>query len=509
MNQLFSNIRISKTFCLLIVIGLTVWAQHSWVPGFFQDGYLYAAFGKNAAEAGYWLIPHLSPATYPEFGQHTPFAFILEGLFFTLFGSSYTSARIFATLFTILTMAVIYFWCKKFEKNLAFLSSFIFIFIPPLIKKTRFPNMDLPLMLWIYLSLYFSFYAIEKNKRYFWIFSGLFFGFAMLTKGPIAFSIPLSLVIYLLFTKKTKILLNIWPWLSLLFGFALFSIWPLSLYCMGRMDIFYDYTKTVFIDTAVLARGQPSPFYTYIKFFITTSLPWFILTIISVYLLIKRKIKIEYKNITVFFISFFFPTLLILSLARFKYSHYLIPLYPAMSILASVSLISLIPMEKVTNFKRIILLPLALALPLFFVIFPVGTEIKRDPEIFKLLELYRQLKNPPDAIGVINDAYPFYALANLMGYHKGPMVFVASLDSVKNIILNKNINQSIKRLEDDTFSGNLNHLHWSFMLRSSELEHLKSELPNFYQKFSIFIYFKKIDLYILVERPSLEDVLLN
>lgn len=509
MNQLMSKMRPSRTFYLLAVIGLTIWAQHSWLPGFFQDGYLYAAFGKNAAENGNWLIPHLSSSVYAEFGQHTPFFFILEGIFFKVFGSSYVSARLFGTIFTFSTMSLIFYFAKYFEKNFAFLSAFIFILIPPLIKKTRFPNMDLPLMFWIMASLVCAFIAIEKNKKHSWIYCGIFFGLAMLTKGPIAFSIPLAILVYLLSTKKSNLLLAVKPWLGIAIGFLIFSLWPFCLYMSGRMDIFFDYYKTIFIDTAYLARGQPSPFYIYFKFLLITCLPWFLLVFFSIYLLIKQKIKFEYKNILIFLLCYFIPTFLILSMAKFKYSHYLIPLYPAMSMIAAISIISVINTEKIQKFKIRILLPIALILPLVFVIFPIGTKTKRDPEIFKTLDIYRGLQKPPNAIGVIEDAYPFYSLANLMGYHKGPMVFVATIDTIKYKILNKDVVKTIKRQEDDRYPGDLNTLRWSFMLKTDSLNRLKNEVPNLNNYFSTLIYFQSVDLYILIEKLDFNEPLLK
>jgi hypothetical protein len=48
-----------KKFLIIMALGVIVYLQHSWLQGFFQDGYLYAAFGKHAAENGHWLVPHL------------------------------------------------------------------------------------------------------------------------------------------------------------------------------------------------------------------------------------------------------------------------------------------------------------------------------------------------------------------------------------------------------------------------------------------------------------------
>ena len=149
------------SFMPVLVAAIVVYFQHSWVRGFFQDGYLYAAFGKNASDLGYWFISHLSNSTYNEFFQHSPFIFSLEGIFFRIFGATYTTARFYGAIFTLITLVVLFFWVKKNCGNkLAYLTGTIFVMIPPLIKKSRFPNMDTPLMLFILLIMLFQWIII-------------------------------------------------------------------------------------------------------------------------------------------------------------------------------------------------------------------------------------------------------------------------------------------------------------------------------------------------------------
>lgn len=508
MDRIDKEFFFPKSFFFLALLGILLWAQNAWVPGFFQDGYLYAAFGKNAALKNTWLIPHLSSATYPEFGQHIPFFFLLEGLFFKICGASYLSARIFATFFTFATLCSIFLWAKRFGLKYAYFSSLLFLLIPPLIKKTRFPNMDLPLMLFIFLSLICAYQAIVENQKKYWPICGVFFGLALLTKGPVALSIPLALFIFLIVIKKIKLLLDYLPWVSLILGFLLFSLWPLSLYFIDRLDIFYDYLKTVFLDTAILARGQPSPFYTYFVFFAKNIAPWFLSLVVSLYFLIKSKNDALFKTPLIFWFSYFIPTIFVLSFAKFKYSHYLIMLYPAIALLASWPIVHFLSERKYIFIKDKMIPFVAIFLALIFSIFPIGNQSKRDPEIFETLNLFKNLSNGPQSIGIVNEAYPYFALANLMGFHQGPLVFLASLETIKNQINQLPLDTTLKRLEGDQFKGNLNLLDWSFFINNRDFLILQNEISHFSDHYISLVYFKKIDMHVLIKRRGMDTPLL-
>ena len=91
-----SKISIISFYWPLFFLAIVVYAQQAWVSGFFHDGYLYASLGKNAAIKDFWLIPHYTEQIYSRFSHHLPFIFILEGIFFKIFGASNTTARLFS-----------------------------------------------------------------------------------------------------------------------------------------------------------------------------------------------------------------------------------------------------------------------------------------------------------------------------------------------------------------------------------------------------------------------------
>lgn len=399
-------------------VGLTLFTilylQNAWIPGFFADGYLYAAFGKNAAELGYWLIPHLTESINNEFFHHTPFIFILEGLFFKSFGSGYLQARIFGASFALFVFLSMWRFLKRinFKPDQIQLVLFLFISIPPLIKKSRFPNLDTPLMLFVFLSLLFQYLALEetnqKGRRRYWFFSGALFGLALLTKGPAAILVLIASFFYLLVSKKLKVLLGPAPWLGMCLGFLIFSIWPTTLYFSDKTYIFKDWLHFTFVETILEARGEPSPFYTYFLFLIKNASIWFILSLLAFH---PRVLK---NNLAKFSLIMMWSMLLFLSMARFKYSNYLMPIYPFMALCSGLSILEF-KKSAASYFSRAYL-TLTTIVGLALLSLPLTNGVHRDKPIFETRRILGDLKVSAKRWVIFGDSYPFWNLASLNAY---------------------------------------------------------------------------------------------
>ncbi len=441
-----------QKFLWILALGAVLYFQMAWVPGFFQDGYLYAAFGKNAAELGHWLVPHLSESTYPRFYHHTSFVFILEGLFFKLFGASFVTARIFAGLFSLLTGVYLFRFLKKNNyESIAYISLLIFYLIPPLMKKSRFPNLDLPLMLFFTISLGSYWNAYLRGKWRDWLLCGLFFGLCALTKGPMAVWIPLIIFIHLLVSKSSKTLMGVRPWAGLSLGLVIFSLWPLSLKISGNFDIFINWYKFTFLHTMVESRGEASPFYTYIIFLLKNVNLWFLLSVFGIFHVLKSSTS----ELLRFCVVIYLVIVISLSFMSFKYSNYLIPMYPFLAILAGFGIYSLKSnaCDSIVKFFRV-LTPVAV---LVLLIFPVTNTSKRDPELFRAREVFSYVNFKPISWVNYKGAYPFWSLANLNGFidqsktynsesvDNDSSVILVKKDKLKNALENTYISEHYKR----------------------------------------------------------------
>lgn len=484
-----------KGFLFLLVLGAALYFQHAWVQGFFLDGYLYSAFAKHAAEKGDWLIPHLSQTTYSQFPVHPPFVFSLNGLFFKIFGASYTTARIFSGLFSLICLIGVIRLVQKYDsEDKAFLSGLIFILIPPLIKKTRFPSLDGPLMLFVFMSLFFYFDAFKKNKKHSWVLTGLFFGLALLTKGPMAGLIPLAIIMHLLFAKKISLLKQVTPWLSLLLGFIIFSIWPLLLLIKGRADVLDLYIESTFFHTMLDGRGVTKfNYFDYLIFLLKQTGPWLLLSFYSLY-----KLKKGYKNdLLLFSCTTFFSLLIFLSIPKFKYSNYLLPLYPFYAIVAANALAFFLSDSRVEKIKKGVLY-LFVATSMALLVFPLTVGIRRDKPIFEILKMTKGLEKKPNLWLTIDGAYPFYSLANLIGFELSGEVVNTSMSWLKGF------SNGAQPMEFDTERPvNWGEMEPVVLLRKKDFQEFEVLLSK---KFKSIGYFKKEDIVVLVRIENISSL---
>jgi len=478
-------------YLFVFLLGAALYFQQAWVPGFFADGYLYSAFAKHAANDGYWLVPRLSSTTYSEFPVHIPFIFSLNGIFFKLFGASYTTARLFSGLFTLISLFFVIRSVRKYgSESWAYLSGLAFVLIPPLIKKTRFPSLDAPLMMFVFISLLFYFEAFKKQNRKAWILCGVFFGFAMLSKGPMAGLVPLVILIHLAFTKSFSKLKDPFPWLGFTLGLIMFSIWPISLLLTGNKVTIDWYIKSTFINTMIEGRGvEKFNSFDYVIFLFKQTGPWLILILLS----LKNYLKKKENDFHGFSLIAFFSLLILLSIPKFKYSNYLLPLYPFYAISVGFYLASLLKegwFEKVKKGTCYLFVTASLVL----LIFPLTVKTRRDKEIHQALKMSRGLKKQPEVWVTINDSYPFFALANLIAFENSGEVVNATLDWMKAYLNDE------KKLE---FKSEIPY-EWEgkefiFVMRNADFERIKS---NYSEKLVSIIHFKARDLVILARKEN-------
>tara|TARA_R110002072_G_scaffold1989_3_gene16471 strand:+ start:34055 stop:35476 length:1422 start_codon:yes stop_codon:yes gene_type:complete len=455
-------------YLIILCLGIIVFFQMSWVPGFFHDGYLYAAFGKNAAEKGFWLVPHLNENTYSNFYHHTSFVFILEGIFFKVFGSSYTSARIFAGLFSLTTGCLLFRLLKKSHlKKISYLAMLIFFLIPPLIKKSRFPNIDLPLMLFMFLSLTFYWKAFSSSNWKNWLLCGFFFGLSALTKGPMAAWIPMIIIVHLLATSKFKRLKDLKPWLGLTMGLLVFSLWPLSLYLSNNFEIFLEWYKFTFVQAIIEGRGASTPWYVYIVFLLKNVNIIFIFSLFGVYFSFKEKNGLSFFSTIIFFVI-----VVTLSTRGLKYSNYLIPLYPFLALLAANGISKLWKNSevKIVNFSKYLIPITALVL----LIFPITNESGRDRELIEAKEILTNMDIKPKKWINFYGCYPFWSIQNLNSYDDG------SITVNQNKLYEYNINK-------DTI----------FLIHGTDVPEVEKQFSNQLKK---VIYMKKRNIYLYISK---------
>lgn len=404
------------SFFILAFSALLIFFHHINEPGFFLDGLIYAGLGKNAVLKGRWLIPYLSDTYYPSFFDHIPFMIMLEGLFFKFFGISFGAARFFVNLFSIGTFFSLMYFVKKYtDYTKSVIILFLFLLTIPLLKHSRHPNFDMPLMMVSFLSISFYLEAFETHLKRHWYLCGIFFGLAMLFKGPMAVFIPLTILFHLFSSKKIALLKNITPWLGLLLGFFLFSLWPLALYFDGKIQIFIEWFKFTILASALQSRGViKNDYFLYIRHLLMFTPIHIVLLSIAIY---KMRLQ-KYTNFFKVHLIFFLVALTITSMAKFKLSHYIMPLYPSLAIIAGFGIMEF---NKFKLPEFLVVFSLIAGLVIF--INPSDPKKIRDFEIFEVRNILMQKNLGIESVVDVEGAYPYWSLASLEAFIDGINVY--------------------------------------------------------------------------------------
>lgn len=454
MMNFFKTIKIKDYhFWIILFSACLIFLQHAWVPGFFHDGYLYTAFGKNAALHGKWLVPSLSQNYYSSFDQHPPFLFILEGLFFKIFGSDFLQARLFSGLWAVALVYYLYYRAKKLsikEKRFAFFVLVSFLLSPYIIKKVRFPGLDIPLALF-YLASFFNFKdALKSNHLKDWTLAGLFFGLCFLIKGPPAFMLLFGFVILSYLNKNlSNLFLNIKSWYGLLIGIIVIGIWPLLLSFSSQVHIFENYWVNQIFYTLFKARGvEKNEVFLYIIHLFKTVPLFFSFFILEIFCRFKDNTlaKDHFDVALAGFISLLLP----FSLMTFKYSHYIIPAYTFLAFGSGLFILRL--SQKFQNGLESFFKILIVVLTLVITIFPITTKITRHPELMKIGQNLFDKKLCPQVWILETDAYPFDAFANYAGMSCYPHIYQFSKDNIVSEMMNHT--DAVVILRKDTYAQN-------------------------------------------------------
>lgn len=452
---------------ITLLLGIVIYLQHAYVPGFFHDGYLYAALGKNAAFKGHWLVPFMSETVYAKFAEHPPFFFMIEGVFFSLVGSSFLTARLFAGLWGLILLWSTFKFAKRFyDENFAFVTTILLVAMPFLIKKVRFPNLDIPLSCCFVLCFYYFLRITETRRLSHYLKFSAILGFAFLIKGIPAIFILLAIFIFVIFEKNLRsFFLDVKAWAAIFLSLLIFAIWPLALWLHGDFSIFREWFDRQFVSTIVKARGQQEfEFFSYFTHLLKYSGPWLVLGCLGI-------IKRPYSHATKLSIIAFSSMLLCLSLMKWKYSHYLLPVYPALCIIASTFLYPLIK-ERMILCKNLVFF-LMLAGAIIFAIFPLGSQSNRDQGLIEMTQQLPRLSQSQEFI-LVDDAYEFWAWANYLSFVYEAKPRIMSLADVPN---------SFEQFSDGVY----------FMARSS-FDQIKHTMP---QKMIRLYYMEKNDVVVL------------
>lgn len=198
MNKPFKKHQ-EKMFLLLIVLFTIVFYSLTIsLNTTYYDNLDYLHLGKNLKngiyDRNFWLRPIVLPLIVS--------IFYLSGL--NLFAITFIIPLIFLIAFFIVNF---YFIKILFNRFLAYITTCFLVTFPALWRWGQYVLIDVPFAVFGILSLILFYLSVEKRKKWYLVYSFIAFSISFLTKISAA-TILIIFIVYLIYRKKTKLLIS-------------------------------------------------------------------------------------------------------------------------------------------------------------------------------------------------------------------------------------------------------------------------------------------------------------
>ncbi|MEW5806605.1 MAG: glycosyltransferase family 39 protein [Acidobacteriota bacterium] len=308
-----------------------LWGYDLWAP----DEPKFAEISREMLETGNWIVPHDNGWIYTD---KPPLLFWLISTFSLLTGRiSSFQARLPSALAGIGAVAATYIFALKcFGRKTALLSSLILSTSFLFFDKARTAQTDMLLTFFILISFLFFYLSRGEpiHRRRYLIFFYLSLALGTLAKGPLGFIIPIGVIlIFLASVGEMKRVREIF----LTDGLSLFLLivggWVVAATIAGKGE----YSVFAALDRHLIERFSEGihhrqPLYYFLKTFPLDFLPWSLFLPAALALLFSKLRSVERKE-AAFLLCWVFFVFVLFSFSREKRNLYILPLFPAASIM--------------------------------------------------------------------------------------------------------------------------------------------------------------------------------
>ena len=298
------------------------------------------------------LFPRLNGLKYfekPAFGYWTNAVSILT------FGENAFALRIPSALSVIISALMIFLLVRRFSpgRPASVLAPAIFLTCPLVLAIGHINLLDslLSMLLTGALVCFFIAHMAEnmRRKAFFLVLMGIFCGLAFLTKGFLAFAVPmLAIVPFLLWEGRYKDLLRI-PWIPMITALVIVLPWALMIHFReGDFWNYFFWTEHIsrFLNPI---RGQhPKPLWYFLPILVGGALPWVAQSVAAIPTVFKFEMK---KPLIRFAICWFLFPFLFFSVCSGKLIPYILPCFPPLAIVFAIGLAAYFEASKTRAFS--------------------------------------------------------------------------------------------------------------------------------------------------------------
>ena len=359
----------------------------------------YAEAAREMLESGNFIVPYFN---YEVRFDKPVFFYYMTALAMKIFGQNEFSARLPSVLSSLFCLVFLFYFTKKFYGSIfALLSVLVLMSSLEFAALSRFSIPDMTLTSFISCSI-FSFFLGYNNlllsNRFvhlqiksfsIWYLAGfIFLALAVLTKGPMA----MLLVFIVLFpffwwTRQLEYFLkNKSFWL----GFLLFMFMVFPWFLLVHNATGGEFTKVFFglhnfqRYTSVVS-GHSGPVFYYFLVILLGFMPWSFFLVQSIYFVLKKGVK---DILPWFCLWWIIVVLCFFSISKTKLLTYILPIFPACSILVALLFYEAIQQKKYRDLLSIgfgILFLFAVVIS-YICLFHIGTLLPSDVKGLRLDE---------------------------------------------------------------------------------------------------------------------------
>jgi len=299
----------------------------------------YGEIPREMLNSGDWVVPRLNGLKYFE---KPPLGYWVNAVSMATIGENVFALRLPSALSVMISALMIFLLVRKFSIRgpTAILAPAIFLTCPLVLAIGNISLLDSLLSMLLTGALVSFFFAhMAENKRrkaLFLALMGVFCGLAFLTKGFLAFAVPvLAVVPFLIWEGRYKDLLRI-PWIPIITAFVIVLPWSLMIHFReGDFWNYFFWTEHVsrFLDPV---RGQhPKPLWYYLPILVGGALPWIIQSPAAIPRVFRFEMKTPLIRFTVCWL--FFP-FLFFSVCSGKLIPYILPCFPPLAMVFAIGL---------------------------------------------------------------------------------------------------------------------------------------------------------------------------
>lgn len=285
----------------------------------------YAEIPREMIEQGDWVVPHLNHVRYFE---KPPLFYWAVAASYKIFGINEWSFRFPNALSAFLCIVILYFALRRrFPEEVAFISSVVLLSSFGFFAMARIVTLDMFFTLWLFCALV-SFIGYYKERKGWFLY--LFYvalGLATLTKGPVCVILAgITIIIFLVTEKNLPFLRDLKPLRGIAIYAAITLPWIIAMALREKEFLYFFFIDQHILRFFTSKHKRSGPVYYFLPVLFAGLLPWSVL--------IPRSIVNAWKNSELrLFVIWTFVVFVFFSLSGSKLPPYILPAFPALSIL--------------------------------------------------------------------------------------------------------------------------------------------------------------------------------